>query len=234
MEFVLIPAGKFYMGNADTLSADSLHLVTITRDFWLAETEVTQEQWEKVMGDTVLHPEKPSPFSFDNQQYPVVSVSWYDIQIFLQKLDSLSPGIHFRLPTEAEWEYACRAGTNTAFSMGDSIADSLANYNAEIESSYSKSGGYIGHPEEVRSFPPNQWGLYDMHGNAWEWTTGWYAPYSSVQAIDPLGPKEGVYKVIRGGSWYFGADNATSFFRKTHKPEWWGFSIGFRVVAEKK
>lgn len=236
MGFVLIPKGNFYMGNTSTNKSsnnDQLHLVTITENFWLAEMEVTQGQWQKVMGNKELHPEKPSPFRNDNPHYPVVSISYYDIQNFLRKLEKLSPKNQFRLPTEAEWEYACRAGTVTAFSNGSHISDSLANFKADFPSKYASIGEYIGHPTPVGSYPPNPWGLYDMHGNVWEWVSDWYAPYSSKHLIDPKGPQSGTMKVIRGGSWYFSADNARSYFRKTHYPKTWGFSIGFRIVCEK-
>ncbi len=194
MEFVLIPGG----GSLES------------EDFWLASTEVTQEQWFRIMGNKELHPEKPSPFRNINKQYPIVSISYFDSQLYLEKLNKLSGKYHFRLPTEAEWEYACRAGTTTPFSYGEHISDSLVNF-----------GNNVGHPMPVGSYPPNPWGLFDMHGNVWEWVSDWYTPKS----------KE---KVIRGGSWYFGADNAKSSSRRSHEPGLWGFSIGFRIVCEKK
>ncbi len=237
IEFVLIPEGSFLMGNPsaerDTNNLESIHFVTLTQDFWLSKTEITQEQWQKVMGVRELHPDKPNPFRYDNSKYPVVSKSYYDVQNFLQKLETLSPGNHFRLPTEAEWEYACRANTYTNFSIGQKISDSLSNYNAEITSKYSIIGINVGHPTSVGSYSPNPWGLFDMHGNVWEWVSDWYAPYSSQQTVDPQGPQNGTLKVIRGGSWYFGADNARSYSRGTHSPQSWGFSIGFRIVREK-
>lgn len=237
MEFVKIPKGSFYMGNpiADTnvSYSESQHLVIIPGDFWLGRMEVTQAEWQKVMGDEEPHPEKPSPFRNDNKNYPVVSISYFDVQIFLQKLEKVSPGNRFRLPTEAEWEYACRAGTITNFNTGMQISDSLANYNAEIISSYSSIGKYIGHPTPVGSYPPNQWGLYDMHGNVWEWVSDCYAPYTTNKEINPHDPQDDTLKIIRGGSWYFAADNARSYSRKIHPPQLWGFSIGFRIVREK-
>jgi len=237
MEFVLIRKGSFYMGNpywrSDSSNNEKQHFVTITHDFWLAKMEVTQEQWQKIMGNKELHPEKPSPLSCINSQYPIVSISYFDVQKFLQKLTNLSNGNRFRLPTEAEWEYACRAGTSTNFSTGTSISDTLSNFNASIPSDYSAIGKYLGHSTTVGSYPPNLWGLYDMHGNAWEWVSDWYAPYSSEHTIDPCGPKSSTLKIIRGGSWYFGATNARSYSRRTHEPGLWGFSIGFRVVCEK-
>jgi len=237
MKFVLLPGGSFYMGNPsanpDSLNSEIRHLVTLTKDFWIASTEVTREEWQKVMGDEELHPGKPSPFTNDNPHYPVVCKSYYDVQNFLRRLGKLSPGNRFRLPTEAEWEYACRAGTSTNFSTGTHISDSFGNFNAKIPSAFAATGRYIGHPTPVGSYPPNPWGLYDMHGNVWEWVDDWFAPYSPNKTINPQGPPEGTLKLIRGGSWYFGADNARSCSRRTHEPGDWGYSIGFRIVCIK-
>jgi formylglycine-generating enzyme required for sulfatase activity len=237
MEFILIPKGSFYMGDSlsktDITNNELMHFVSISHDFWLAQTEVTQEQWQKVMGDEELHPDKPDPFYKDNPDYPVVSKSFYDVKNFIKRLEALSPGLRFRLPTEAEWEYACRAGTRTSFYTGTKLSDTLANFNAEIPSLYSDIGRKIGHPTKVGSYPPNQWGLYDMHGNVWEWVSDWYGQYSLKEETNPQGPPTGTLKVIRGGSWYFGADNARSPTRGTHDPQLWGFSIGFRIVCEK-
>jgi len=238
MEFIQISKGSFLMGNRidsnNQSYSDTLHKVILSKDFWLGKTEVTQKQWQIIMGYEEMHPDKPSPFLNKNPEYPVVSVSYFDIQNFLDKLNKLSEENYFRLPTEAEWEYACRAGTATLFSFGNYISDSLANYNAEIPSIHSVSGKFVGHPMPVGSYPSNPWKLSDMHGNVWEWVEDWYAPYSSLEATDPTGPSVGKLKVIRGGSWYFGADNALSSYRRTHEPESWGFSIGFRIIREKK
>jgi sulfatase modifying factor 1 len=235
MEFTKIKKGSFLMGDYENLKdSEIIHKVKITYDYWLGKTEVTQNQWQKIMGNKELHPQKPSPFRNLNPDYPKVSVSYFDIEVFLEKLNDLSTEYQFRLPTEAEWEYACRAGTQTPFSFGAFIYDSLANYNSEIPSKYTTLGSYLGSPAPVGSYPPNQWGLFDMHGNVWEWVSDWYAPYKKEEVTNPTGPKDGIEKVIRGGSWYFGADNVKSSFRRTHKPKLWGFSIGFRIICEKK
>lgn len=231
IEFILIPKGHFVMGPD---SAQTIQQVTISHDFWIGRTEITRKQWQKIMGTVELHPEKPSPFSGSDSRYPMVSISYSDVQHFLDKLNKISPEHYFRLPTEAEWEYACRSGTTTPFAFGSQISDTLVNYNAEIPSSYSESGINTGHPLPVGSFRPNAFGLYDMHGNVWEWVSDWYAPYSSEETSDPEGPKTGKLKIIRGGSWYFGADQVMSSTRRSHAPELWGFSTGFRIVAEKK
>lgn len=235
MEFIRIEKGCFLMGNHEkNIYSEALHKVNISKGFWLGKTEVTQKQWQAIMGKEEIHPEKPSPFRGLNSEYPVVSVSYFDIERFLSKLNELSKEYFFRLPTEAEWEYACRAGTITPFSYGLKLSDTLANFNAEIPSDYSTPGAFLAHPKSVGSYAPNQWGLYDMHGNVWEWVSDWYGPYSIDEVTDPKGPIIGKEKVIRGGSWYFGAENAKSSKRRTHEPELWGFSIGFRVVCENK
>lgn len=237
MEFMLVPKGRFLMGahkTSEKQASETLHEVTISKDFWLGKNEVTQKQWQKIMGDEELHPEKPSPFRDENPDYPVVSVSYLDVEKFLERLNGLSDEYHFRLPTEAEWEYACRAGTTTPFSYGIRLSDTIANYNASIPSGHSALGKFTEHPEPVGSYAPNAWGLHDMHGNVWEWVSDWYAPYLKEAVADPKGPVHGTEKIIRGGSWYFGADNARSSYRRTHEPGLWGFSIGFRIVCEKK
>lgn len=235
MEFVKIQQGDFLMGDHEGLNDSiAVHKVRITEDYWLGKTEVTQAQWQAILGKKELHPEKPSPFRNQNPEYPIVSISYHDIELFLDKLNKRSAEYQFRLPTEAEWEYACRAGTKSPFSFGDVLNDSFANYNAEIPSKYSVPGKYLGHPTPVGSYTQNQWGLYDMHGNVWEWVSDWHEPYSIDTAINPSGPKAGKEKIIRGGSWYFGAENAKSSYMRTHAPHLWGFSIGFRLICEKK
>lgn len=237
MKFAMIPKGEFMMGmnstNTNRGKLDEIpHRVSMNRHFWIGVTEVTQQQWQKIMTPGEIHPDKPSPFRNKKPLYPVVSVSFYDIQKFIEKLNALSDDSTFRLPTEAEWEYACRANTTSAYHFGDTISDQLANYNAKVEYHLSKMGTFVGHPAEVASYPPNKWGLYDMHGNVWEWVSDWYAPYSDEPISNPVGPPNGDLKIIRGGSWNFGARNARSFSRRTHRPELWGFSIGFRLVRE--
>lgn len=231
MTFIQVKAGSFTMGTEDEKDSKA-HKVTITKDYLLSNCEITLEQWQKIMGTKELHPDKPNPFRADHIHYPVVSISYNDIQEFLEKLNKQSAVYTFRLPTEAEWEYACRAGTVTRYNFGDTISDKQANYNAQIPFAYSLVGKKIDHPVAVGSYAPNAWGFYDMHGNVWEWVNDWYAPYSSDESIDPEGPDRAQLKVIRGGSFYFGASNATSAHRRTHDPATWGFSIGFRLVCE--
>jgi len=189
---------------------ETLHGVTLTKPFYMSATEVTQEQWAAVMGSNPSH--------FQRRNLPVESVTWFEAQEFLRRLNASNEG-HFRLPTEAEWEYACRAGSTGSYSFGEHLSASVANCDGRA-------------PKPVASFPANAWGLYDMHGNVWEWCADEYCPYSSSEVTDPFQVCGSPYKVIRGGSWYCGADSARSALRYTHEPRLRGFSIGFRVVRE--
>jgi len=213
--FVRIPAGEFAMGTplSDPMHcADEVpHRVRITHSFDLSATEVTQRQWIAVMGS--------NPSNFKNPDAPVERVTWFDVQEFLRRLNARD-NRHYRLPTEAEWEYACRAGTTKAYAFGRELSTKDANYDGKATM-------------RVASFKPNAWGLYDMHGNVWEWCADEYCPYSSDAVSDPVNRCGSPYKVIRGGSWYFGADSARSALRYTHEPRLRGFSIGFRVVRDR-
>lgn len=210
MRFVLIPSGRFAMGSPanerEHRRDETLHQVTLTKPFYMSATEVTQEQWVAIMG--------ASPSHFHGRNLPVESVTWFEVQEFLRRLNQRQ-GSRFRLPTEAEWEFACRAGSTGE----DQLSTKIANFDGRA-------------PMSVASFPANAWGLYDMHGNAWEWCADEYCPYPSSAVSDPIQSCGSPYKVIRGGSWYFGADSARSALRYTHEPRLRGFSIGFRVVRE--
>lgn len=203
MEFVHIAKGTFTMGSPKTEpdrgDDEDQHSVTIAKDFWMGRTEVTQQQWMTVMGNN------PSFHQKCGLRCPVENVTYFDVQEFLRRLNQRSSGAIYRLPTEAEWEYTCRAGTTTAFSVGDTLTTKQARFDSEDG------------PVPVKSFAANSWGLFDMHGNVWEWTSDWY---DSGQTK----------RVIRGGSWYFGADSARCALRYTHAPKDRGFSLGFRVV----
>jgi formylglycine-generating enzyme required for sulfatase activity len=145
------------------------HPVTLTRGFWLAETACTQAQWKAVMGD--------NPSRFQNEpksaQHPVEIVSWNDVAKFIKRLNRAVPGLEARLPTEAEWEYACRAGTATAFSFGDSITPEQVNYKGGRRNAGGAKGEYRQRTVPVKSLAPNSWGLHEMHGNVWEWCSDW-------------------------------------------------------------
>lgn len=238
--FVELPAGRFTMGSAASevgRNADeALHDVTISKPFLLARYEVTQQEWRTVMGTA------PSTFGGCGPRCPVESVTFDDVLGFLQRLNERSratatpdaPPLRYRLPTEAEWEYACRAGTTGPFVTGENLSTADANYNGKFPYGASAPGEYRQRPTPVGSFSLNPWGLGDMHGNVWEWTSDWYAPYHESESdnIDPHGPPTGEKRVIRGGSWYFDANSARCALRYTHAPNDKGFSLGFRLAAD--
>lgn len=198
MVFVLIPPGEFTMGSPESdpaarASEMPQRVVEITRAFYLGKYPVTQEQWVAVMGR--------NPSYFTGTARPVESVAWVDCQKFLRKLNERhesNEDRRFRLPTEAEWEYACRAGSTTRFSFGDEV-DDLDRYAWHGENSGGRTWA-------VRLKEPNAWGLYDMHGNVWEWCYDWFDRfyYKDAPAEDPTGPDTGRRRVLRGGSWSHG------------------------------
>jgi len=228
MEFVRIPAGRFVMGSPPSEvgheAGELQHEVIIGRAFYLGVHEVTQGEWQRVMGAN------PSHFAECGPDCPVERVNFYDVQEYMHKLGALS-GEAFRLPTEAEWEYACRAGTTTPFSTGENLTTEQANYDGEFPYAHFPRGIYRDRTTPVGTFAPNPWGLYDMHGNVWEWTRDWNCPYREGPARDPLGTCEAEKRIIRGGSWYFNGDSARCAVRYTHRPKDLGFSLGFRLVA---
>jgi formylglycine-generating enzyme required for sulfatase activity len=225
MAFVEIPAGTFVMGSPalepGREAQERQHSVTISRAFWLGAYEVTQAEWRRVMGVD------PSHFASPGGSLPVESVTWHDVHTFLDRLTARSPGHTFRLPTEAEWEYACRAGSTSAYNIGSTLTRTDANISPSADMPIEARGQTM----NVGSFRPNAWGLYDMHGNVWEWTDDDRCPYPDGPVTDPRGACGGPVKVIRGGSWYFAADSARCALRYTHRPEDKGFSLGFRAVA---
>ena len=215
VEMVLIPAEKFKMGSPtkeDCRNDDEMqHEVTLTKSYYLGKYAVTQEQWKAVMGD--------NPSDTKGAKVPVTDVSWDDCQDFIKKLNANSSG-GYRLPTESEWEYACRAGTTTAYSFGDNITPKDANY-FDSNTGKTLAGG---------SYKPNAFGLYDMHGNVHEWCEGWYEKYPVEPVTDPKGQATGEKKVLRGGS--FGTLDAKvrSSFRFIFSPSGQYFDFGFRLA----
>jgi formylglycine-generating enzyme required for sulfatase activity len=226
---VRIPAGEFHMGSplseAERNPDEKIHIVRITRPFYMAQREVTQAQWQKVMGSN------PSWFRKCGPDCPVEKVNWHQVNEFMESLNQHTHA-GFRLPTEAEWEYACRAGTATPFSTGMNLTTEQANYDGDYPYAEFRKGKNRGSPLRVGSFSPNAWGLFDMHGNVWEWTADLYCPYPDDDISDPHPLCAADLRVVRGGSWYFGADSARCALRYTHHPGDSGFSIGFRLVAD--
>ena len=224
MQLALIPAGTFTMGTpAGEMGRYSdegpPHKVTLTKSFYMGVTEVTQAQWEAVMG----HDSNPSYF-FTGIDLPVEEVSWDNAMGFCSKL-SQKAGKACRLPTEAEWEYACRAGTTGQYYTGDG-EDAL------------KQAGWFkadsaNMPHAVGQKLSNALGLYDMHGNVWEWCSDWYAEeYPAEDQTDPMGPTSGTERVLRGGSWFNNPLSCRSGIRGKDKPDFRYYYIGFRVVME--
>ena len=229
IEMVWIPPGRFIMGSpaheAERNPEETAHLVVLTQGFYLQTTPVTQNQWEAVMKD--------NPSCFQAPDHPVDTVSWNDCQSFILLLNKLS-GKRFRLPSEAEWEYACRAGTETAFALGNGhdLDSTQANFNGQFPAGQARAWQDRRQSTPVKSFLPNAWGLYDMHGNVWEWCQDWKAPYPSEPVCDPLGPEHGVLKVGRGGSWYFIGSSCRSAFRDGGPPEFKLNYLGLRLALD--
>jgi len=240
LEMLWVEPGTFNMGISDSeaeiywignaVSYETQHQVTLTQGFYLGKYEVTQAQYEVVMtGNTSGLSATPSYF-LNNPNRPVEQVSYDDIQVFLTRLNdqeasNIPAGWAYVLPTEAEWEYACRAGTTTAHSWGDTISSTNANYD----------GSGIGQTRDVGQYAANPWGFFDMHGNVWEWTADWFSPYSSNAQTDPTGPASGTYKSLRGGAFDNVERVQRSAFRSDDTPPGYrhvttGFRIGFKKV----
>jgi formylglycine-generating enzyme required for sulfatase activity len=231
MKFVLIAAGSFTMGSSPAEQGrhprdEEEHRVRIEKPFYLQTTEVTQGQWKRVMGNN------PSSFKECGDECPVEMVSWYDAQEFIRRLRQLEGTDKYRLPTEAEWEYACRAGTTTPFYTGLCISTEQANYKGSYPLEACEEGKYRRTAVSVGSFPPNPWGLYDMHGNVCEWCQDRYGTYPTVDIIDPKGPSTGEYHVLRGGSWLSPGKRIRSASRMAHFPATRDNHIGFRLAME--
>jgi len=247
MKLVWIPPGEFMMGSGR--SASSLareydtkegnfgdeypqHKVGISRGLWMGQTEVTQGQWEAIMGTTVLQQRDKAitsrPLRGEEVDYPIYYVSWEEAIEFCQKL-SRQEGKTYRLPTEAEWEYACRGDTKTAYSFGNSVS-SLGDYGWFYDNAYDAEQKYA---HQVGKKRPNAFGLYDMHGNVWEWCNDWYGEnyYSSSPGVDPQGPSSGSYRVLRGGSWLIDSGYCRSACRFRLSPVCRSSRNGFRVVS---
>lgn len=196
LELLWIPPGEFIMGSPETeigheATESRQHRVRFTSGFWMGRYPLTQQQWQAVMGS--------NPSRFVDPCQPAAMVSWFDAQEFINRINEFHQGI-FRLPSEAEWEYACRGGTTTRFYSGEGERE------------------------------PNSFGLYDMHGNVFEWTADWYGPYTTEHAVDPVGPPEGAKRVLRGGCCLCDAQNCRASNRYAKAPDGKNFNIGLRFV----
>ncbi|MGR0481492.1 MAG: formylglycine-generating enzyme family protein [Candidatus Electronema sp. V4] len=226
--FRWIKPGRFLMGSPEAESEgyflpgkETRHEVRLSKGFWLADTAVTQELWQAVM--------QANPSGFSRPQHPVERVSWDMAQQFLRRLNALIPGLNARLPTEAEWECACRAGSGGPFSFGEAITPEQVNYNPSEE---------IGEKlcrrrtVPVKSLPANAWGLHEMHGNIWEWCQDWWQEDLGGEAVlDPQGAAAGVLRVVKGGSWVCGAGYVRAASRDRCCPDYSGGSTGLRLAV---
>ena len=222
--FRYCPPGVFLMGSPETergrTEFEKQRRVVLTKGFGVLETPVTQVFWRVVMGN--------DPSERRGDLLPVENVSWFDCQNFINKLNDLSvppPGLRFDLPTEAQWEYACRAGTTSAYYFDETFCAGRANCDERAI-----GGVYRGETTPVGAFPANPWGLFDMCGNVWEWTRDWFGEYANDDFVDPRGPKSGEYKVLRGGSWHSTPDRVRSAFRHKDPPDHRHGYLGFRLV----
>jgi formylglycine-generating enzyme required for sulfatase activity/outer membrane protein assembly factor BamB len=246
MKLARIPAGEFEMGASegdDEAAEDEKprHRVRITRPFYMGVYEVTQEEYRRVTGSSssFFSPTgagKERVAGLDTSRFPAEQIRWPDAVEFCRRLSELpaerQAGRVYRLPTEAEWEYACRAGTKTRFHFGDSLSSRQANFNGNHPCGQAARGPFVARTCPVGSYPANAFGLRDMHGNVWEWCADWYARhyYQNSPVDDPPGPESGSMKVIRGGEWYAEGRDCRSSFRYADLPRGVFYVMGFRVV----
>ncbi|MEM7011436.1 MAG: formylglycine-generating enzyme family protein [Verrucomicrobiota bacterium] len=238
IEFVWCPAGEFLMGSPESEEGRSndekIHKVIFTDGFWIARTETTQKQWKEAMGSA----NNPSEWT-SNTDLPVEKTNWGQAIAFCAQMNrkfesDLPEGHEFTLPTEAQWEYACRAGTSTPFSFGATLTSRQANFDGTKPYGVEEEGPFLEKTTKAKTFQPNAWGIYDMHGNVAEWCMDGYAAYAAGDATDPLTPATGKYRILRGGSWRSEAAFLRSAFRSQPTPDKELSNIGFRVVISKK
>jgi len=230
MDFVWIAPGKFSMGSADSEpgrfeNEGPQHEVTISRGFYLGKYEVTQAQWESVMG---TRPWVGQRYVLDRPNNPAVYISWFEVQEFIERLNQFEGKPVYRLPTEAEWEYACRAGTTSIWSFGNDV-NQLVDYAWWGDNAWSVGERYA---HSVGTRLPNPWGLHDMHGNVWEWTQDWLGPFSAEAQIDPKGPESGPSRVVKGGYFDVFVRATRSAARGTGNPSGRDYAVGARIVSQ--
>ncbi len=236
-EMLWCPPGTFHMGSPEDEGSrdfdEVLREVTLTHGFWLGKHEITQAQWEKIMVN--------NPSYFKGQGLPVEKMSWDGARIFCKKLTEreskagrLPQDWAYQLPTEAHWEYACRAGTKTAWSFGNSPGEmpkhaNFSDKSSRLQGADKDYNDTFEFTAPVGSFPANTWGFHDMHGNVFEWCSDWYEKPSPIPARDPFGPSVGTEKVFRGGSWALPGIFMRSARRDKNSPILESAFLGFRV-----
>ena len=225
LEMLPVSAGTFLMGTPDTEAErdddEILHEVTLTQPFLVGKYPVTQEQWQSVMGR--------NPSYFQGGNLPVEMVSWNDAHEFFQKVREKT-GQAVCLPTEAQWEYTCRAGTSTPFHFGSVLNGTQANCVVVNHTATTETGPDLQKTSQVGSYAANAWGLHDMHGNVWEWCQDWYGEYSKEPVKDPQGVINGQYRVLRGGSWLYNAWGCRSGLRIRVPSGYQGSRCGIRLI----
>lgn len=243
--FRWIPPGSFRMGSSkkeqkeaaanalkfdhegvDYLDEQNRHKVKISRGFWMQESPISQGMWKSVMGNN------PS-LSLGSERLPVERVSWNECQTFIEKLNGfgICPDcFEFSLPTEAEWEYACRARTTTPYWFGRSLNGDKANCDGLCPFGTDRQGPYLGKSTEPGAYPANRWGLYDMHGNVSEWVRDWFGIYPKAKVVDPSGPKRGFCRVFRGGSYGNLPVGCRAAWRGTGTPDSHDCTVGARLA----
>lgn len=225
-----VPPGTFTMGSPGEEvgrgANETQHQVVLTKGYWLGQTAVTQAQWQMFMRD--------NPSYFRGDQLPVETVSWNDCQTYIQKLNDAVKEGGFRLPTEAEWELACRAGTTTAFSYGKTIASGQVNFDGRSPYADGPESQNRDRTVPAGSLPANPWGFCEMHGNVWEWCQDWFNSYPAGMDQDPVGAVSGECRVLRGGSWFSIGSHCRSAVRDSNEPGLRVNDIGFRLARDQK
>ncbi|PCJ11381.1 MAG: sulfatase-modifying factor protein [Gammaproteobacteria bacterium] len=233
--FRWIHPGRFSMGSPlsePKRDDDEIpHQVLLSHGFWLAETSCTQELWSEAKERA------ENPAHFKGAQRPVDSVSWDDAQQWIEQLNrhvnsrgAQSGGGQFRLPSEAEWEFSCRAETQTPFNVGNTITPDQLNYDGKFPYDNGAKGLYRKETVPVKSFSPNSWGLYEMHGNVLEWCQDYYGEYPKSEILNPLGPAKGNHRVLRGGTWIYSGRRCRSAYRSDFEPAVRGNGVGLRLA----
>ncbi|WP_022953237.1 formylglycine-generating enzyme family protein [Leucothrix mucor] len=225
-QFRWCESGTFLMGSPkdepERSDNETQYEVIFSKGFWIADTAVTQGLWGAVMGE--------SPSRFKGENRPVDNVSWNDAQEFISKMNHMKPELKLCLPTEAQWEYACRAGSTTPFCWGEQINSELVNFNGTEPYNNGRRSEFRHDTVDVESFYQNDWGLWQMHGNVWEWCQDWYGLYPDKIATDPIGSEVGVDRVLRGGSWFYYGRYCRSACRDNGQPVVRYDNYGFRLA----